>query len=676
LVTRFTRAAALAGITLLFSGQAAARPPTAEDLLALIELGDYRGGLSISPDGQTLAVFARETRVRRNDYRYRLLVMPSTGGSSREIADAGDIILRDTPYGPTGVAADRAAVWSPDGRYLAYMAERDGHAELWRASPDGASAQLLIDGPGEVVRFVWLDETNLVVETTAPRNALRAASSRAETYGFHPDDLFTPYASLTPRATVDPSRVQLVVNVATRAERAASHDESERLNVRPPHPAPPNAIAHDRTGDAFAWIAPRIAGDQASTPALGLYYAAAGVRDVMMCEDPVCSGRMLGAWIFADRIVFRRMEGHGGGLTALYEWDWRANTVRRIRRADEELFGCGRAAARLVCLQESPIQPRRIVSIDVDTGDLDELYNPNPGWRAFDHPRIETLEVHDTYGNASFAHLVFPTNYRAGRRYPVIVVQYRSRGFLRGGVGGEYPILPLAGRGYFVLSVDRPEWRGAEASLPQAALDQRTALDNSENLMKQSALEAMLAELDRRGLSDPRRIGITGLSDGAETLYWAITNSDLFAAAVASTQPTDTTAWTLGSRAFRQSLLSEGMRGPNADSADPWAAWWARNTTVLHAERIRAPLLMNLAESEAMMGFPLATRLEELNRPVDVYVYPGAYHIKWRPAQLLAAQTRAMDWLDFWLRGVERSDPDDPGRLGRWRALRDRAGRD
>jgi len=674
LVTRLTRAAALAGIILLFSGQAAARPPTAEDLLALIELGDYRGGLSISPDGQTLAVFARETRVRENDYRYRLLVMSSAGGSPREIADAGDIILRDTPYGPTGAAADRAPAWSPDGRYLAYIAERDGRAELWRASPDGAAAQLLVDGPGEVLRFGWLDDTHLVVETAAPRDALNAASSRAATYGFHPDDFFTPYASLTPRATVDPARVQLVVNAATRAARAASHDEIEQLNVRPPHPAPPDAIAHHRTGGAFSWIAPRIAGDQASTPALGLYYAAAEGRDIVMCADPACSGRMLGAWIFADRIVFRRMEGHGAGLTALYTWDWRANTVRRIRRADEELFGCGRAAARLVCLQESPIQPRRIVSIDVDTGDLTELYDPNPDWRAFDQPRFETIEVSDAYGNASFAHLVFPANYRAGRRYPLIVVQYRSRGFLRGGVGGEYPILPLSGRGYFVLSVDRPEWRGAEASLPQAVLDQRTALDNSENLMKQSALEAMLAELDRRGLSDPRRIGITGLSDGAETLYWAITNSDLFAAAVASTQPTDTTAWTLGSRAFRQSLLGEGMRGPNADSADPWAVWWARNTTVLHAERIRAPLLMNLAESEAIMGFPLATRLEELGRPIETYLYPGAYHIKWRPAQLLAAQTRAMDWLDFWLSGVEHADPHEPGRLARWRALRDRAG--
>jgi hypothetical protein len=79
---------------------------------------------------------------------------------------------------------------------------------------------------------------------------------------------------------------------------------------------------------------------------------------------------------------------------------------------------------------------------------------------------------------------------------------------------------------------------------------------------------------------------------------------------------------------------------------------------------------MNLPEAEALVAFPLATRLSELHRPVDLYLYPDAYHVKWRPAQLLATQSRSMDWLDFWLRGIERDDESDPDRLARWRALR------
>jgi dipeptidyl aminopeptidase/acylaminoacyl peptidase len=386
-----------------------------------------------------------------------------------------------------------------------------------------------------------------------------------------------------------------------------------------------------------------------------------------MCVADECSGRMLGAWTIGAEVIFRRMVGHGDGLTALYAWNWSRNTVRVIRQADEELFGCGRARDRLVCLQESALQPRQVVSINVVTGALSALYDPNPQWRAFDLTRVELIEVVDAYGNESFAHLVFPTNYVRGRRYPVVIVQYRSRGFLRGGVGGEYPIHPLAARGYFVLSVDRPEWRGAEAQAPYRELFLRTELDGSENHMKQSALEAMLAELDRRGLSDTRRIGITGLSDGAETVYWAITRSDLFAAAVVSTPPTDATAWTLGAESFRRSMIEEGFEGPWPEMPGPWAAWWSTNATALHAEAIETPLLMNLPESEAMMGFPLATRLSELGRPFDLYVYPEAYHVKWRPQQILSAQNRAMDSRGYTTHspGANSSTPVSPVRRPR-----------
>lgn len=666
-----TRAAALACTLLWCSAfSAAARAPTAEDLLALRELGDYRGGLTVSPDGAYVAVFERELRLEENDYRYRLLVMPSAGGAPRIVVDAGDIILRNTPYGFTGAAADRVPSWSPNGEWLAYLAMHEGHIELWRVRIDGDAPEPLIVAPGDVLRFAWFDDDTIVVEMAASRETLTATRALDDAFGFHPGDYFTPYAGMRLRQVTSAPPTQFVADLRSGERRSPSSGETDRLNGPSRIPASSGAIAYEQTPDAIAWIAPRTPGDPASSPRLGLYRANAEGADVRQCGRDECTGRMLGAWSFGPEIMFRRMQGHGDGLTALYAWDWSRDTVRRVRLADEELFGCGRASARLICLQESPSQPRRIVSIDPSNGALEVLYDPNPQWTRLDLTRVDLIEVEDAYGNDSFAHLVFPRGYVRGRRYPLVIVQYRSRGFMRGGTGGEYPIHPLAGRGYFVLSVDRPEWRATEAEVSYVELQSRTELDNSENLMKQSALEAMLAELDAHGLIDPRRIGITGLSDGAETVYWAISRSDLFAAAVTSTPPTDVTAWTLGAGAFRRSLSAEGTQGP-WDVANPWAAWWARNVTVLHADAIHTPLLMNLPESEAITGFPLATRLAELNRPVDVYLYPGAFHVKWRPAQLLAAQHRAMDWLDFWLRGVEHDDLNEPGRLARWRTLRD-----
>src|SRR3546814_7717574 len=57
----------------------------------------------------------------------------------------------------------------------------------------------------------------------------------------------------------------------------------------------------------------------------------------------------------------------------------------------------------------------------------------------------------------TFVDLVYPVNYDRRKKYPLIVVQYISRGFLRGGVGDEFPIQVFANRGYAVLSIQRPK---------------------------------------------------------------------------------------------------------------------------------------------------------------------------------------------------------------------------
>ena len=76
-----------------FSGQTKRRaPPTAEDLLALIELGDYRGGLSIRPMAKHWPCLPAK-RVRENAIGFSW--MSSAGGSPREIADAATSYCRD-----------------------------------------------------------------------------------------------------------------------------------------------------------------------------------------------------------------------------------------------------------------------------------------------------------------------------------------------------------------------------------------------------------------------------------------------------------------------------------------------------------------------------------------------------------------------------------------------------
>jgi dipeptidyl aminopeptidase/acylaminoacyl peptidase len=650
---------------------AAAAPPEIADILTLRDIGGHQSGLALSPDGRTVAAFERDTLIDEDRYRYRLLVAPVDGRQARYVADGGDATLRTTTGRFQGAIDDRIPAWSSDGQWLAYIARHNDRIELWRVRPNGGGNRRLLGGDRDVARFAWLGVDEIVVELYPSRTDLEARTARDRRQGFFADDRFEPRYSLIPYPDLSGGRTIVVIDVRGGRQRDATVEEAQTLRPATGYGAPAGQVAFDQEGDLRVSVAPATPGDPAALPALALYVTRAG--ETIRCTLAECSGRMSGAWIAGDnRIVFQRREGHGPSDNALYAWNLQTNTVELLRRADELLLGCDDTETALVCLQESPAQPRRLVAMSLSSGQLTVIHDPNPQWERFETTRIERLDVTDGYGNEGFAHLVWPRGYQEGQLYPLVIVQYRSRGFLRGGTGGEYPIHALAGRGYFVLSVDRTDNYRLMAELPPAEAQVRTELDGSELRMKQTQLEALLRQIADRHIVDPSRIAITGFSDGSETAYWMLTRTGLIAVAVVSNSPVDPSSYPLISENFRRELRAVGTTGPWPGSPDPWATWWRENSALYQADQIRAPLLMNLSDNEALTGFPLFVRLRELGRPTEMYVYPGEHHVKWRPQHQLAAQRRALDWIDFWLRGVESDDPEEPGRLERWRGLRAR----
>lgn len=641
-----------------------AAPATAEEtcarastqLMGLQETGGYREGLSLSPDGSTLAFFVRRTDLEADAYDYTLMAAPTRPHASAvAIAEAGGMILTETSGRRGGQALDRIPSWSPDGHWLAFIAERGGRGELWRVRPDGAEAAKLDVGAGDVRRFAWLPGSEgIVAETTRDGGELAAEAERAERDGFRIDAHFDATYALRPLS--DRGALALVASLREDPPRPATTAEAALLD------APPQ-----RSG---AWVAPIDPASTAAEPAQAVF-ARDGAEDVARCGLSQCSGELRGAWRDGAWVYFLRGEGFDNVIMALYAWRPADNAWRSVWRGEAALRDCRLAQARLWCLGERSLQPRQVVSIDLARGGLTVAYDANPEWPYFPLTRVERIDVRDDAGNESFAYLVYPRGYVANRLWPMVVVQYRARGFLQGGTGGEYPIQAYAQCGYFVLSVERPDPKALQARLSSIEVMRQTELDLSEHTMKQAALDRLLDTVARRGLVDPSRIAITGLSNGSATVYWALTHSQRFAVAVASSPPTDPIFWSLTSEYWRASNARNfGMVGPDANASPAWSAWWRENAPINRLTDIDAPLLLQLGESEALMAMPLYTALREARRPVEAYLYPGAYHLKWRPRQVLAAQIRAMAWIDFWLRDVETPDPNDPDRATRWRALR------
>ncbi|HVP47482.1 MAG TPA: hypothetical protein VMT32_12890 [Bryobacteraceae bacterium] len=93
--------------------------PQAVDTGTIRDINNDHG---ITRDGQWFAISAEQ-----------IYILPSAGGEPRQIT-------RKTPSYFHG--------WSPDGRWLAYCAERDGNFDLYRISKDGGTEERLTSNPG------------------------------------------------------------------------------------------------------------------------------------------------------------------------------------------------------------------------------------------------------------------------------------------------------------------------------------------------------------------------------------------------------------------------------------------------------------------------------------------------------------------------------------------------
>lgn len=170
------------------------------------------------------------------------------------------------------------------------------------------------------------------------------------------------------------------------------------------------------------------------------------------------------------------------------------------------------------------------------------------------------------------------------------------------------------------------------------------------------------------GTVDPARIGITGLSDGASIVEFALVNSKRFAAAAMSTCCDDRlSSLVLGGEAWG----GENHRSGYPLSVDDDKAYWKPISLSLNARNIDMPILFQLADREAGLALQSHGPPHEAKKPVEMYVYPQELHNKVQPAHRLA--DRNIDWFDFWLRGHEDTAPEKRTHYERWEALRDAA---
>jgi dipeptidyl aminopeptidase/acylaminoacyl peptidase len=644
----------------------AIRDVEAEDLVRLRDIGqptdriDLESPLAVSPDGKRIVFVIRRADPARNAYCQGLVLLDRLDPKHPRLLDTGgDIIAERYPlFGhalpESGVPAVIVPRWSPDGKHIAWLKRTGATAQLWITTPAGGDARPLSHEPSAVTGFAWSgDGSYLVVSTRFGEAEAEAEITREGTNGYLIDARVRPLAADRPFPRDDAFETRYLRIDARSGESDRAGPEEQAL-LAPPRPGAARSARNNVNGD-IAWTT-----NGTRKPLTQRLIVQRGHKTI---SCTACAGEIADLWWSDDgALIFVRREGTARQSLTLYRWTARRDgPIEQLATTQDLILGCRPLPGRrIACLKETSLEPRYIALLDEHSGTFTRLWDPNPGFARRIRPRVERLFWTNDQGIETFGDLVLPAFAKAEPPYSLVVVQYGSRGFLRGGTGDEYPILSLAARGHAVLSFQRP------LHLALAKPGQTDPL--AERRHVQSALERGIAKVIARGDISAERIGITGLSDGATTVQWALLHGSRFAAAAMSTCCLDPGLLSL----LSETQLSSYAKGGFPKPGETQSRFWVEASLSVNARLIDTPILMQLADDEFLGALEGFRALQAADKAVEMYVFPGERHFKRQPAHRLSIYKRNLMWFDFWLKDREEPLPTLADDYGRWRAMRAR----
>lgn len=676
---------------------------TVRDLLEAKDISS----LSISPDGRYLAFLIEARHLESNETELTWYVARlATGSRDVEAIADGGVPMRSF----TGAAAMQSPIWSADSRWIYFRARRQGEVEVWRASPRGGAVQQVTSDPADVDGFILgpdggrlyyiVHATRKAIEEDErleyQRGVLLAGSLRTEEpvlYNFRRDD-GTGTTMRRRRKGVyqllcdGEPRVRVLSLRHLGSARAADETEVREYRKIANAPQISSLLLSDSLGKI---ILPRRRDSQvvfwkklsskSLWPSYQLSLHTRGeTNGSISCRAEVCrdifSHFSAPEWRprTADVVWVSASELGGGTLS---EWNTREGTVRTVFSSearlggtggDERFFetGCPITAREALCVTSDASSPPEIEAINLDTGARHVIYDPNRGLRSRGLSHAQHLTWTDRWGRRHVGVLVLPPRWTEGERMPLVITSYKCGGFLEGADNRFISEFVLAEAGFAVLCTDQ------DVRLVMKPYPDRSVGPGIDLVDLQVMLDTWVSgvnALERRGLIDPSRVGVSGLSFSAEAVWYALTHSKLFAAAAAGNPPfMDPFNYYLqGTQDFIQGgLRLRGMQDPTEPSA---TAFYEKASVALNVAKISAPILEQSISSEYREGMETYLEMNRARKPYEVYIFPDEFHQRVQPQHLAAMQKRNVEWFRFWLQGYEDPSPSLLKQYARWEHL-------
>lgn len=681
---RHTFLTAVASLALL-PGSASAREsaavlrePSLEDIVNVRSID----GLMISPDGKKVAYRVTSPNFRSNKTEVQWFSVP-VDGSGPPLP----LGVRHVPiWLPLYDAVDLPQAHWLSNSSIAALALVDDIAQVRELGPNGADRPLTND-PADVVSFK-VEGRTLSYETRADRSVIAAAQASESERGIRLNrSLDTDGLRLTDNFRVGNRLVTIRrKDEAFGIEAHAGELISKEVALADTAPAgrPPQFLSSGTlkvgtnslkgpNGELTVTVMPPGDNEERFRKYTISFTATYGRSQT--CEAAFCKGitSALKGVTFSRQTgeVIAFSERDFADRTAILAWNPWTGKSRTLRPANGSLGGgatygespCAFGSDFAICVSARPTEPASLVRIELATGVASRLAAPNADLAERQWGEQRLLEWKDDQGRTNHGVLLLPKK-RDGP-LPLVMTTYRCRGFLRGGTAWHVAEHMLIQRGIAALCVST----NVNVLTERGADGKRIPL--GPHLAQIAGYKAIIDRLANEGVIDPKRVGISGHSFTSMVVTYAISHTDLFAAAESVGNTIDPGPYIISSPmpdSYRSYLYpAMGLPLPSNDPDGEIA----KASPALNARNIKAPLLMQPPESEYICALQLYSAIAENKGAVDLYVYPFEDHLGSRePAHIYWRNRRALDWFAFWLTGKEYPDPAYPEQYQHWRAMR------